>query len=48
MDIMVDFGIDIHIPLQKNESHVRSSLLQGVPEWLTSVLEMKFWLIYFF
>ena len=31
MDFMVDFGIDIHIPLQKIESHVRSSLRQGVP-----------------
>ena len=42
IDFMVDFGIDIHIPLQKNESHVRSSLQQGVPGWLTSVLEITF------
>ena len=26
MDFMVDFGIDIHVPLKKFESHVRSSL----------------------
>ena len=38
MDFMVDFGIDIPIPLKKIESHIRSSLLQGVPGWLTSVL----------
>ena len=43
MDFMVDFGIDIHILLQKSESHVRSSLGQGVPGWLTSVLQIKLW-----
>ena len=29
MDFMVDFGIDIHILLPKNESHVRNLLRQG-------------------
>ena len=41
MDFMVDFGIDIHILLKKFESHVRSSLWQGIPGWLTSVLKIK-------
>ena len=41
MDFMVDFGIYNHIPLQKSESHVRSSLRQGVPGWLPSVLQIK-------
>ena len=36
MDFMVDFGIYIHIPLPKSESHVHSSLRQGVLGWLTS------------
>ena len=48
MDFMEDFGIDIHIPLKKFESHMRSLLQQGVPGWLTSVLQIQFWKVSFF
>ena len=48
IDFMVDFGIYIHIPLKKIELYVRSLLWQGVPGWLTSVLQIKLWWFSFF
>ena len=48
MNFMVDFGIYIHILLEKFDSHVRSLLWQGVPGWFTSVWQIKFWWFSFF
>ena len=41
MDYMIEFGIDILIPLKKFESHMCSLLCQVVPDWLTFVLPNK-------